>query len=58
MCIRDRITGGFIPTPLHKVVDYTPTLIELIISFGIYSVGALVLTILFKIAVGVKREAF
>ena len=52
------ITGGFIPTPLHKVVDYTPTLIELIISFGIYSVGALVLTILFKIAVGVKREAF
>ena len=50
------ITGGFIPTPLHKVVDYTPTLIELIISFGIYSVGALVLTILFKIAIGVKGE--
>ncbi len=51
------ITGGFIPTPLHKVVDYTPTLIELTISLGIYSVGALVLTILFKIAVGVKKEA-
>ena len=50
------ITGGFIPTPFHKVVDYTPTLIELIISFGIYSVGALVLTILFKIAIGVKGE--
>jgi molybdopterin-containing oxidoreductase family membrane subunit len=38
-------------------VDYTPTLVELAISFGIYSIGALVLTILFKIAVGVKREA-
>ncbi|MGD9138273.1 MAG: polysulfide reductase NrfD [Desulfobacterales bacterium] len=51
------IPGGFIPTPLHKAVDYTPTLVELAISFGIYSIGALVLTILFKIAVGVKREA-
>ena len=48
------IAGGFIPTPLHKVVDYAPTLIELIISFGIYSVGALILTLLFKIAIGVK----
>ncbi|MBT8373460.1 MAG: polysulfide reductase NrfD [Deltaproteobacteria bacterium] len=52
------ISGGFIPTPLHKVVDYTPTLIELTISLGIYSVGAMVLTILFKIVVGVKRETF
>ena len=51
------ITGGFIPTPLHKAMDYAPTLIELTISLGIYSIGALVLTILFKIAVGVKREA-
>ena len=51
------ITGGFIPTPLHKAMDYTPTPIEVIISLGIYSIGALVLTILFKIAVNVKREA-
>lgn len=50
------ISGGFIPTPLHKVVDYTPTLIELSISLGIYAIGAFILTILFKIAVGVKSE--
>jgi molybdopterin-containing oxidoreductase family membrane subunit len=50
------ITGGFIPTPLHKVVDCTPILIELTISLGTYSVGAMILTILFKIAVGVKTE--
>jgi [DsrC]-trisulfide reductase subunit P len=50
------IAGGFIPSPLHKVVDYTPTLIELFISLGIYAIGAFILTILFKIAVGVKSE--
>ena len=50
------ISGGFIPTPLHKVVDYIPTLIELTISLGIYAIGAFILTILFKIAVGVKSE--
>ena len=51
------ITGGFIPTPLHEAMDYVPTAIELLISLGIYAVGGLILTILFKIAVGVKYEA-
>jgi molybdopterin-containing oxidoreductase family membrane subunit len=50
------ITGGFIPTPLHEAMDYVPTAIELLISLGIYAVGGLILTILFKIAVGVKYE--
>ena len=50
------ISGGFIPTPLHKTMDYIPTLIELTISLGIYAVGAFILTLLFKIAIGVKRE--
>jgi len=50
------LSGGFIPTPLHKVTDYVPTAIELLISLGIYAIGAFILTVLFKIAVSVKSE--
>lgn len=50
------VTGGFIPTPLHEVMDYTPTPVELLISLGIYAIGAFILTVLFKIVVSVKKE--
>lgn len=50
------ITGGFVPTPLHHVVDYVPTLPELTISLGIYAIGVFVLTLLVKIAISVKEE--
>jgi molybdopterin-containing oxidoreductase family membrane subunit len=50
------ITGGFVPTPLHHVVDYVPTLPELLVSFGVYGIGLLILTILIKIVVAVKEE--
>jgi Ni/Fe-hydrogenase subunit HybB-like protein len=48
------ISGGFIPSPLHQVNEYLPTLPELIISLGVYSIGIFCLTILLKIVVGVK----
>lgn len=50
------VTGGFIPTPLHEAMDYIPTPIELLISLGIYAIGAFILTVLFKIVVGVKMD--
>jgi molybdopterin-containing oxidoreductase family membrane subunit len=50
------VTGGFIPTPLHKAMDYVPTALELLISLGIYAIGAFILTVLIKIVVSVKRE--
>jgi molybdopterin-containing oxidoreductase family membrane subunit len=50
------ISGGFIPTPLHKVVDYVPTLPELLISLGVAGLGILILTLLLKIAVTVKEQ--
>jgi len=37
-------------------MDYVPTVIELVISLGIYAIGAFILTILFKKVVSVKRE--
>ncbi len=50
------ISGGFVPNPLHQVNEYAPTIPELAISLGIYGMGALILTILYKISVGVKEE--
>ena len=50
------ISGGFVPSPLHYVNEYIPTVPELVISMGIYGIGFLVLTLLYKIAVSVKEE--
>jgi len=50
------ISGGFVPNPLHEVNEYIPTLLEIVITLGIYALGALVLTLLFKMAIGVKEE--
>ncbi|MCJ7615758.1 MAG: polysulfide reductase NrfD, partial [Desulfobacterales bacterium] len=50
------ISGGFVPNPLHRVTEYMPTLPEILITLGVWATGFLVLTILFKVAVGVKEE--
>lgn len=50
------VAGGFIPNPLHEIQEYVPTAMELTISTGIYAIGALILTFLFKIVVSVKKE--
>ncbi len=50
------IAGGFVPNPLHEVNEYAPTFPEIVITIGVYAIGALVLTVLYKMAVGVKEE--
>jgi molybdopterin-containing oxidoreductase family membrane subunit len=50
------ISGGFVPNPLHEFTEYAPTNLELLITFGVYGVGALVLTILYKVAISIKQE--
>ena len=50
------ISGGFVPSPLHHVNEYVPTIPEIIITIGVYGIGFLILTVLFKIAVSVKEE--
>jgi len=50
------MTGGFVPNPLERVVEYYPTTSELLITLGVYGIGFLVLTILYKVAVSVKEE--
>ena len=50
------VVGGFIPNPLNKVVEYWPTIPEVIISLGVWASGLFVLSVLYKIAVSVKEE--
>ena len=51
------LVGGFNPTPFETITPYMPTGQELLVGAGVYGVGALVATLLFKIAVDVKAEA-
>ena len=51
------IVTGFVPNPLGRVVDYWPTLTEVMIGIGVYAVGALLVTIFYRIALAVKEEA-
>ena len=50
------MTGGFVPNPLERVVEYWPTVPEFLISLGVYSIGAFILTVLYKVATSVKEE--
>ncbi|WP_457571936.1 sulfate reduction electron transfer complex DsrMKJOP subunit DsrP [Desulfovulcanus sp.] len=50
------ISGGFVPNPLEQVTEYIPTKLELMVTLGVYAAGFLILTILYKVAVGVKKE--
>lgn len=50
------ITAGFVPNMLHEVNEYFPTFPEVMITIGVYAIGALVLTIFYKITIGVKTE--
>ena len=50
------VVGGFIPNPFERIVEYSPTLPEMLIALGVYGIGALVLTVLYKVAISVKQE--
>jgi Ni/Fe-hydrogenase subunit HybB-like protein len=43
------IVTGFVPSPLGRFTEYRPTAPELLISAGVYGIGALMVTVFFKI---------
>ena len=51
------LIGGFTPNMFETITDYAPTCMEISVALGVYAIGALVLSLLWKIAIGVKREA-
>ena len=50
------ISGGFVPNPMHHVVEYAPSIPEILISLGVYGIGALILTVFYKMSISVKEE--
>ncbi len=50
------VVGGFIPSPLGTITRYVPTLPEMTITLGVWAVGALMVTVFYKIALSVEFE--
>jgi len=50
------VLAGFVPTPLHEITEYVPTANELGITIGVWATGFMVVTLLYKIAIGVEHE--
>lgn len=49
------IVGGFTPSPFGVVTTYTPTWPEATIALGVWAIGALIITVLYKIALSVRE---
>ncbi len=47
------VVPGFIPTPIGEVTEYYPTLIEIMMTIGLWAMGFFILTILLKGAIGI-----
>jgi len=50
------VFAGFVSTPLHEIAEYIPTANELGITIGVWATGLFVVTVLYKIAIGVEHE--
>ncbi|HIP39676.1 MAG TPA: menaquinol oxidoreductase [Desulfocapsa sulfexigens] len=50
------VLAGFVPTPLHEITEYIPTANELGITIGVWATGFMVVTLLYKTAIGVEHE--
>lgn len=49
------MVGGFVPTSFGSIATYTPNLAEWTIVLGIWALGALLITVLFKITLSVRE---
>ncbi|MFZ2447625.1 MAG: NrfD/PsrC family molybdoenzyme membrane anchor subunit [Syntrophobacteraceae bacterium] len=47
---------GFVPNMLDHIVEYSPSIPEILIALGVWSIGCLLLTVLWKITISVKEE--
>jgi len=50
------ISGGFVPNPLEEITEYWPTPAEGLIALGIWAIGALIVTVLYKVAISVREQ--
>lgn len=50
------VVTGFVPNPLGRITDYTPSGVELAVTAGVYAIGFLMLTLIYKIVVTVRER--
>jgi molybdopterin-containing oxidoreductase family membrane subunit len=50
------IVAGFVPSVMSKVVEYTPSGPEMMITLGVWGIGFFILSVLFKIALTLRRQ--
>jgi Ni/Fe-hydrogenase subunit HybB-like protein len=50
------VITGFVPSPLERITDYTPTGPETAITIGVWAMGLLLITFFYKIFVAVRKE--
>ncbi|MDA8421719.1 MAG: polysulfide reductase NrfD [Nitrospiraceae bacterium] len=50
------IIGGFVPNPFEEVHPYWPTMPEALITLGVWAIGFLILSMLYKIAISVRER--
>ena len=48
------VVPGFVPSPLGEIVEYTPTLVELGVTAGVWALGMFVLTVLVRVALPIE----
>lgn len=51
------VIPGFIPSSLGEIVEYLPTMVEIMVTFGIIAFGLFVLTALLKVFIRVETGA-
>jgi Ni/Fe-hydrogenase subunit HybB-like protein len=49
------VIPGFIPTPLGEILEYSPSLNETLVSFGIWAMGLMCYTVLLRMAVPILQ---
>lgn len=48
------IIPGFIPEPWGKIVEYTPSWVEIVVTIGVWAMGFFVFTLLVKMAIPIE----
>ncbi|MCX5823684.1 MAG: polysulfide reductase NrfD [Deltaproteobacteria bacterium] len=49
------VVTGFVPSPVETITDYTPTGPEVAITIGVWALGLLMITLLYKIFISVRK---
>ncbi len=50
------VIPGFIPSPLGELIEYSPTFPEILITTGVWALGFLIISLLYRMTVSVKLE--